>query len=104
VYVAELGFRAGMWPGTTAPSPDATGGRVSVFDRQGTLRARWGGGLDPCAPGDFFAPHDICVDGHGDLYVAEVVMSGGGNRGLVSPTCHSLQKFVRRGGGKGPKP
>ena len=31
VYVAELGFRAGMWPGTTAPSPDATGGRVSIF-------------------------------------------------------------------------
>ncbi len=27
-------------------------------------------------------------------YVGEVVMSAGGNRGLVSPTCHSLQKFV----------
>src|SRR5439155_3030800 len=31
-YVAELGFRAGMWPGTTAPSADAPGGRVSIFD------------------------------------------------------------------------
>ncbi len=96
VYVAELGFRAGMWPGTMAPTPDATGGRVSVFDRNGTLRARWGGGRDPCAPGDFFAPHGICVDSHGDIYVAEVVMSGGGNRGLVPPDCHALQKFVRR--------
>ena len=31
-FVAELGYRAGMWPGTAAPAPDATGGRVSVFD------------------------------------------------------------------------
>ncbi len=98
VYVAELGYRAGMWPGTTAPSPDATGGRVSIFDQQRTLLARWGGGGDPCAPGDFFAPHDICVDTNGDIYVAEVVMSAGGNRGLVSPTCHALQKFVRKKG------
>lgn len=97
VYVAELGFRAGMWPGTTAPSADAPGGRVSVFDSQGRLRARWGGGLQPCAPGDFFAPHDIWVDSQGSIYVAEVVMSAGGNRGLVSPDCHSLQKFTPRG-------
>ncbi len=94
VYVAELGFRAGMWPGTTAPSPDATGGRVSIFDRTGRLHSRWGGGTDPCAPGDFFAPHGIWVDSQGSIYVAEVVMSAGGNRGLVSPDCHSLQKFV----------
>lgn len=96
VYVAELGYRAGMWPGTEPPTPDATGGRVSVFDHRGELLARWGGGLDPCAPGDFFAPHDIGVDSRGDIYVAEVTMSAGGNRGLVSPDCHSLQKFTRR--------
>jgi DNA-binding beta-propeller fold protein YncE len=95
VFVAELGYRAGMWPGTVAPSPDATGGRVSIFDRSGKLRARWGGGDDPCAAGDFFAPHDIWVDSRGDIYVAEVVMSAGGNRGLVSPDCHTLQKFTR---------
>jgi DNA-binding beta-propeller fold protein YncE len=95
VYVAELGFRAGMWPGTTAPD-GAPGGRVSIFDRQGKLRARWGGGEDPCAPGDFFAPHGIGVESRGDIYVGEVVQSGGGNRGMVPPTCHTLQKFVRR--------
>ena len=96
VYVAELGYRAGMWPGTTAPTPAATGGRVSVFDREGKLLARWGGGDDPCAAGDFFAPHDVCVDSRGDVYVAEVTRSAGGNRGLVSPDCHSLQKFTRK--------
>lgn len=96
LLVAELGYRAGMWPGTFPPTPDATGGRVSVFDPGGTLLARWGGGGNPTAPGDFFAPHDICMDSRGDVYVAEVVMSAGGNRGLVSPDCHSLQKFVFR--------
>ncbi len=96
VCVAELGYRAGIWPGSPAPSADATGGRVSIFDLNGKRLARWGGGRNPCAAGDFFAPHDICVDSHGDLYVAEVVMSAGGNRGLVSLDCHSLQKFTRR--------
>ena len=96
VYVAELGYRAGMWPGTSAPSEDATGGRISIFDRGGKLLARWGGGLNPCSPGDFFAPHDIRVDSRGDIYLSEVVMSAGGNRGLVDPSCHSLQKFRRR--------
>jgi hypothetical protein len=104
VWVAELGFRAGMWPGTTAPTPDATGGRLSVFDSQGQLKARWGGGQDPCAPGDFFAPHDVWIDSHGDVYVSEVVMSAGGARGLVSPTCHTLQKFVRRSTDLSPSP
>jgi DNA-binding beta-propeller fold protein YncE len=96
LYVAELGYRAGMWPGTSAPSENATGGRVSVFDLQGLLLARWGGGENPTAPGDFFAPHDIRVDSFGDIYVSEVVMSAGGNRGLVAPDCHSLQKFTRQ--------
>lgn len=93
VFVAELGFFAGMWPGTKAPSPDATGGRVSIFDPKGRLLARWGGGRNPMSPGDFFAPHAIWVDSRGDLYVSEVTLSGGGNSGLVSPDCHTLQKF-----------
>ena len=97
-YVAELGYRAGMWSGTTAPTPQASGGRVSIFDLKGKLLARWGGGRTPTAAGDFFAPHDICVDSHGDIYVAEVTMSAGGNRGLVSPDCHSLQKFTLQKG------
>jgi DNA-binding beta-propeller fold protein YncE len=95
VYVAELGYRAGMWPGTEPPSADATGGRVSVFDPAGTFLARWGGGDRPMAPGDFCAPHDLCVDRRGDLYVGEVTVSAGVSRGLVTPDCHCLQKFVR---------
>jgi DNA-binding beta-propeller fold protein YncE len=96
VYVAELGYRAGMWPGTSPPTPDATGGRVSIFNDEGRLLARWGGGQDPCAPGDFFAPHDLCLDSRGNLYVGEVVRSAGGNRGLVPLDCHALQRFNPR--------
>jgi len=95
VYVAELGFKAGMWPGTQAPTPDATGGRLSVFDPEGRLLARWGGGMDPMAPDDFFAPHDLWVDAAGAIYLGEVTLSAGGNRGLVPPGCPCLRKFVR---------
>lgn len=93
LLVAELGYKSGMWPGTESPTPDATGGRVSILGPHGQVLARWGGGAHPTATGDFFAPHDLCIDSRGDIYVAEVVMSAGGNRGLVSPDCHTLQKF-----------
>lgn len=96
IYVAELGFRAGRWPGTGAAQPGETGGRVSIFDRQGKLHARWGGGDHPCAAGDFFAPHGIWVDTRGDVYVSEVTLSAGGRAGAVPGSCHSFQKFVRQ--------
>jgi len=96
VYIAELGYRAGMWSDSFPPTPDATGGRMSVFNLQGALLSRWGGGESPCSPGDFFAPHDVWVDLRGDVYVSEVTMSAGGNRGLVSPDCHCLQKFIHQ--------
>ena len=95
VFVAELGYKAGMFP-WMSPDLDSSGPRVSVFDLEGNLQSRWGGGDDPMVPGDFFAPHDIWVDSQGSVYVAEVIMSAGGYKGLVSPDCPSLQKFVRR--------
>jgi DNA-binding beta-propeller fold protein YncE len=100
VFAAEVGWRAGVFPWQTPPGPDAAGARVSVFDRTGRLLARWGEQGDPCAVGNFFAPHDLWIDSRGDLYVGEVVMSAGGNRGLVRPDCHSLQKFVRKDEGR----
>jgi DNA-binding beta-propeller fold protein YncE len=96
VFVVEVGWRAGLFPWQSPPGPNPVGARLSIFNRRGELLARWGGGDNPCAPGDFFAPHDIWIDSHGDMYVGEVVLSAGGNRGLVSSDCHALQKFVRR--------
>ena len=68
--------------------------RVSVLDLDGEVVTRFGGD-DPVRPGNFFAPHGIWADSRGDLYVAEVVYSAGGNRGLVPLDCHALQKFAR---------
>lgn len=94
LMIAELGFRAAMWPGVSPP-PNPTGGRLSIFDADGKLKARWGGGDTPCAAGDFFAPHDVCVDSRGDIYVGEVTWSGGAKDGVVPADCHSLQKFTK---------
>ena len=95
--------------------------RVTVLSRDGTVLARWGGGVDtddaeiggvalalPTAPsrnpmvrgrvpndpgpGLFCAPHGIAVDSEGSLYVAESSESWIGlDRGS-----RSIQKFVRR--------
>jgi len=92
VYVAEMGWHAGL----PDPRPEETGGRVSIFDRDGTLLCRWGGGKNPYAAGDFIAPHDVWRDSRGDLYVAEVSISAAAARGLVGTDCPSLQKFVKQ--------
>ena len=92
VFVAELGWRAG----TPDPKPERTGGRVSVFRRDGELQARWGGGDNPYMAGDFAAPHDLWLDSAGDLYVGEVIISAAVKPGIVSADCPSLQKFVRK--------
>ena len=95
VYVAELGYLAGRWPGWGPAAAGATGGRLSVFDSQGKLLARFGGGENPTAAGDFFAPHDIWLDSRGNFYVAEVVRSASGNRRPAAGDYHTLQKFTR---------
>ena len=96
LYVSELGKRSGLYPWMEADLSE-TGGRVSVFSIEGQLLDRFGGGEDPMQAGDFYTPHDIWVDSQGSIYVAEVTMSGGGKRGLISPDCVSLQKFVGTG-------
>lgn len=96
IFVAELGYRAGMWPGTTAP--DAPGGRVSIFGPTGKLLARFGGGDKPFEAGDFFAPHDIWIDSKGSFYVSEVVWSANGRKPPTGGRFHTLQKFERIAG------
>lgn len=45
--------------------------RVSIFDLEGSLLARWG--EDGSAPGQFAdAPHSIWIDDEGSLYIGEV--------------------------------
>ena len=70
---------------------------MSVFAPDGTVLARWGG-PDRCAPGGFVAPHDICVDSRGDIYVGEVTWTFGVRPGHVPEDCHSLHKCARAAG------
>ncbi|MDA1312344.1 MAG: peptidyl-alpha-hydroxyglycine alpha-amidating lyase family protein [Acidobacteria bacterium] len=96
IYVAEIGWRCGLFPGVEPVDPG--GAYVSVLDREGNVLDRWGGSENPCAPGDFYAPHDVWVDRFGDVYVGEVTWSAGGRKGLVPKDCPCLQKFVLKSG------
>ncbi len=95
VYVSELWWRPGMRSYTHGPIVDDLPGRVSVYDERGQVVTRWGS-ADRCAPGNFCAPHDLCVDSKGDLYVAEVTYTFAAKAGLVPADCHTFQKFARR--------
>ncbi len=95
VYVAELWWRVGQRSPVHGEITTDRPGRVSIFDPEGRVLARWGG-PDRCAPGNFVAPHDLCVDSRGDLYVAEVTHTFAGRAGLAPPDCHTFQKFTRQ--------
>lgn len=94
VYVSELWWRPGMKSYTHGAIVDDLPGRVSIYDLQGKLVTRWGS-ADRCAAGNFCAPHDLCVDSKGNLYVAEVTYTFAGKAGLVPADCHTFQKFAR---------
>lgn len=95
LFVSELGARVGLFP-WMSPDPSRSGGRVSVFAADGSLLARWGGGDDPQSPGDFLAPHDLWLDGEGNLLVGEVVQAAARlTPGGVPPGCPTLRRFRR---------
>jgi DNA-binding beta-propeller fold protein YncE len=96
LYVAELGFKAAVMPhpqGATPP-PHEPHARVSVLTLDGQVQTQFGGS-NGCEAGGFFAPHGICVDSRGDVYVGEVNFAAGVKRGLLPLDCHVLQKFRR---------
>jgi len=68
-------------------------GRVSVYDGDGRVLARWGG-ADPAAPGSFAAPHGIAVDSRDDVYVSEVTWTFAASRNHVPVGTHAFQKFA----------
>jgi DNA-binding beta-propeller fold protein YncE len=63
--------------------------RITVRSPEGELLAKMEG-EQKCDPGGFFAPHSLCVDPHGDVYVAEVPITRSAPNG-----CHTLQKLER---------
>ena len=94
VYVAELGSRHGLFPWMKRRR-NATGSRLSIFDRNSELLCRWGGHEDARQSDTFFAAHDICVDSHGSIYVAEVSRTAAEAAGQSSEGLPTLRVFRR---------
>ena len=98
VYVAELGFAHYKPPPVhfrfrrePRPGHDPVS-RVSVCRPNGEVVRRLGAG-DPEAPGSFVSPHGLCVDGRGDLYVGEVVVTSGAVAALAPFEPASFRKL-----------
>jgi len=96
IYVSSLWWRVGQHSFVNGPIRHDLPGHISILDSNGNVLLRWVS-ADRCAPGNFVAPHTLCVDSHGDLYVGEVTHTFGVERGLVPPDCHTFQKFIRKG-------
>ena len=90
-FVAELGY--------AEAAPGDLGSRVTVRDADGRILSAWGDAGDPAAPGNFVAPHCVCTDSHGDLYLGEVTRSCRAwhppSRGALPPDTHVFQRFRR---------
>ncbi len=103
IHVAELGFVVGNEPVPHLrlmqhpPAGHTPIARVSICTPDGALIGQVGG-AESILPGNFFAPHGLCVSPRGDLYVGEVVAATGVARRLAPLTPHCFQKFVRRAG------
>lgn len=95
VYVSELWWRLGQSSFTNGKIKWDLPGGVRVLDLQGNLLLHWCS-ADREAPGNFVAPHTICVDSRGDLYVGEVTWTFGVSRGGVREDAHTFQKFARK--------
>src|SRR5215831_6173409 len=66
-YVGELGVAIG-----SHAQANGVGPRISLYDTKGNLLARLGNKPEGEAPGPFIAPHGICIDSRGDIYLGEV--------------------------------
>ncbi len=94
VYVAELWWRVGSASKRHGPITEDLPARVSVYSPEGKVLSRWGG-PNRCDPGMLCAPHGLCVDNRGDIYVGEVTWTFGVSRGVAPADCHTFQKFIR---------
>ncbi len=91
VFVAEMGYiRENMFPNSTAPPDRKVCARMTIRSLEGRILQEWGAERkeDMCAAGNFWAPHALCMDSRGDIYVGEVTIAA-----KAPPNCHPLQKF-----------
>jgi streptogramin lyase len=93
IFVTNLWWRKGMESFTYGVLNRDLPAGISVLDSDGNLLLSCASS-DRCAPGNFTAPHTICVDSKGAIYVGEVTYTYAVKPGLVDPDCHTLQKLV----------
>jgi len=94
IYVSELWWKPGDMCFTNGPIKFDRPGGVRVLDLAGNLLLHWCS-ADREAPGNFVAPHTLCVDSRGNLYVGEVTHTFGVSRGGIREDAHTFQKFER---------
>ena len=96
IYVSELWWRVGQKSMVHGEIAKDLFGRISILDQSGKVLDRFGGEPNPEAPGNLVAPHDLCVDSRGDVYVAEVTTTFAVKTGAVPAGTHTFQKFTRQ--------
>ena len=92
VYVTETGWAFDP----EGPLDNSLPIRVSVFDAQGSLLARWEN-VEGSDLGAFAAPHGICVDSQGSIYLASNNRRDRADSAADADNAvdYSLQKFSR---------
>jgi hypothetical protein len=95
IYVSSLWWQVGQTSFMHGPIRHDLPGHITVLDGEGNVLLRWVSS-DRCAPGNFVAPHTLCIDSRGDLYVGEVTYTFGVKKGVVPADCHTFQKFTRK--------
>jgi DNA-binding beta-propeller fold protein YncE len=92
-YVTELAWHEGDKSYSLGPITKYRHARMSVFDKDGKVLARWGT-PEMTAPGSFAAPHGLALDSRNDLYVSEVTWTFAVSRGKAPADCHTFQRFA----------
>ena len=90
IYVAELGF--GTLISKAVPN---IGPRVSVLNKQGQVLQRIGNLGYGLEPGQFIAPHGLCLDSNCNIYVAEVARTAMSHHGTPPNDVRSFQKLQK---------
>ena len=88
IYVGELNGIPGV---DDAPG---LGHRVSIYDLDGKMLARFGDPEEGEGPGQFIAPHGVAVDSRGDIYVSDVSYTIQGQHMDPPKELKSLRKFA----------
>ena len=92
VYVGELGVAIG--PNSQAYG---LGPRVAIHDVAGNVLARLGDAPESEEPGHFIAPHGVCINSKGDIFVGEVSWTHTGSHLNPPREIRSLQKLTKLG-------